>query len=87
MILYNVWFSFKAGVDETVELEKVKAFLDDLKNRARIHHYRLLKNRAEKGKSTLPPYQVIAEFSDGTPFDPPSRKSRKSAFIPANMAP
>jgi len=71
MILYNVWFSFKAGSDEAVEIEKIKMFLNDLQDRAMIHEYRLLKNRAQAGKSKLPPYQMIAEFSDENQFGLP----------------
>ena len=71
MILYNVWFSFKSGSDETAELAKTRSFLDDLKSRAKLHGYRLMKNRASKEKAKLPTYQLMAEFSDGTQFGLP----------------
>ena len=71
MILYNVWFSFKSGSDETVELAKARTFLDNLKDRAKLHGYRLMKNRAPKGKSKLPAYQLMAEFADGAQFGLP----------------
>ena len=71
MILYNVWFSFKSGFDENVELGKARAFLDDLKNRAKLHGYRLMKNRATREKSRLANYQLMAEFADGEQFGLP----------------
>ncbi len=71
MILYNVWFSFKSGSDEPAELGKARAFLDDLKSRAKLHGYRLMKNRAPKEKSKLAAYQLMAEFADGTQMDLP----------------
>ncbi len=64
MILYHVWFSFKPEVDAPAELEKVRAFLADLKNHGRVDHFRLTKNRAEAGQGKLPPYQITAEFCD-----------------------
>jgi hypothetical protein len=71
MIVYNVWFSLKEGSDETLEIRKVKLFLKDLQDRALIAGYRVLKNRAQAGKSKLPPYQIIAEFLDGNQFGLP----------------
>jgi len=71
MILYNVWFSFKSGSDEDAELSKARTFLDDLKNRAKLHNYRLMKNRAPKEKSRLSTYQLMAEFADGMQFGLP----------------
>jgi hypothetical protein len=71
MILYNVWFSFKPGSDDTVELGKVRSFLDDLKARAKLHDYRLMKNRAAREKSRLSTYQLMAEFTDNSQFGLP----------------
>ena len=71
MILYNVWFSFKSGSNETAEIEKARTFLDDLKSRAKLHGYRLMKNRAPREKSKLASYQLMAEFADGEQFGLP----------------
>ena len=72
MILYNVWFSFKSGSDEQAEIAKTRRFLDDLQSRAKLHGYRLMKNRAAKEKSKLHAYHLMAEFADdnqmGLPF-------------------
>ncbi len=68
MILYNVWFSFKPGSDDLAELAKTRAFLDDLQSRAKLHSYRLMKNRAPRDKSKLASYQLMAEFSDPPQF-------------------
>jgi hypothetical protein len=68
MILYNVWFSFKAGSDDAAELAKVRTFLDDLQSRSIVHGYRLMKNRATRDKSKLAPYQLMAEFADNEKF-------------------
>ena len=71
MILYNVWFSFKPGSDELAEIDKARAFLDGLQSRAKVHAYRLMKNRASKDKSKLPSYQLMAEFENGEQFGLP----------------
>jgi hypothetical protein len=71
VILYNVWFSFKSGADESAELGKARSFLDDLKARAKLHSYRLMKNRAPREKSRLANYQLMAEFRDGEQFGLP----------------
>jgi hypothetical protein len=71
MILYNVWFSLKPGSDDSVELTKTRTFLDDLKARAKLHSYRLMKNRATRDKIKLANYQLMAEFADGLQFGLP----------------
>lgn len=71
MIFYNVWFSFKPNTDETAELDKVKTFLESLRESSKIHSYRLLKNYDKQSKSRLPRYQVIAEFLDENQFSLP----------------
>lgn len=71
MILYNVWFSFKPGSNDAVELAKTRSFLDDLKGRSKMHGFRLMKNRAPKEKSKLPSYQLMAEFIDHEQFTLP----------------
>lgn len=71
MILYHVWFSFKPGSDETAEIAKTCRFLDDLKTRAKLHAYRLMKNRAPEEKSKLATYHLMAEFTDGQQFGLP----------------
>jgi hypothetical protein len=71
VILYNVWFSFKTGADESAELGKARSFLDDLKGRSKLNSYRLMKNRAPREKSRLASYQLMAEFRDDTQFGLP----------------
>jgi hypothetical protein len=71
MIFYNVRFSFKPGSDEPIELEKVRSFLEDLKNRAKLHSYRLMKNRAPHDRAGGCDYQIMAEFIDGSQFGLP----------------
>jgi hypothetical protein len=71
MILYNVWFSFKPGFDDTLELVKVRTFLDDLKARGKLHGYRLMKNHNPKEKTRLSTYQLMAEFTDNAQFGLP----------------
>ena len=69
MILYNVWFSFKPGSDETSELAKTRLFFDDLKSRAQLHGYRLMKNRGSQERSKLSTYQIMAEFDNQSKLD------------------
>ena len=45
MIRYNVWFSFKPGTDAPAGLGRVRDFLTDLKDRGRIHEFKVLRNR------------------------------------------
>jgi hypothetical protein len=71
MIHYNVWFSFKPEADEAIHLAKVRSLLDDFRSRGMVYDYRLLKNRAEAGKSNLPEFQVIIEFEDEAQFGRP----------------
>jgi hypothetical protein len=71
MIFYNVRFSFKPGSDESVELEKVRSFLEDLKGRAKVQSYRLMKNRAPHDLADGCDYQIMAEFIDGIQFGLP----------------
>ena len=77
MILYNVWFSFKAGSDDTVEIEKVRKFLDNLKSNSKLHGYRLMKNRASREKSKLSTYQLMAEFTNDAQFGLPIAEVRQ----------
>jgi hypothetical protein len=72
MIFYNVRFSFKSGLDERIEIEKVRSFLEDLKSRAKLRDYRLMKNRAPHDLAQGCDFQLVAEFFDhgqfGLPF-------------------
>jgi hypothetical protein len=73
MIHDNVWFSFKAGVDEELGLVRCRVFLQDLQSRGRIDGFQLLKNLAAADEAKLPPFHAIIRFRDheqtGTPFD------------------
>jgi hypothetical protein len=68
MIVYHVWFSFKSGSNEAAEIAKARTFLDDLRDRAKLLRYRLLKNRAVNEKTRLCPYQLMAEFENEDQF-------------------
>jgi hypothetical protein len=71
MILYHVWFSFQPGSDDTAELAKARAFFEDLQARAKLHGYRLMKNRNPTEKTKLATYHLMAEFTDGPQFGLP----------------
>jgi hypothetical protein len=74
MIVYNVWFSFEAGSDETTEITNVRSFLENLKVVSKIHDYRILRNYDKAAKSKLPPYQVAVEFLDERQFGLPFKE-------------
>ena len=69
MLHYNVWFSYKANIDEQNELNKVRTFLDDLKNQGTVENYRLLKTRAKDEKGRLSKYHAPIEFVDNDQFN------------------
>jgi hypothetical protein len=69
MLHYNVWFSYKAEINENIELEKVRVFLDDLKSKGAIANYSLLKTRAKDEKGRLSKYHAPIEFADNNQFD------------------
>ena len=83
MIHYNVWFSYKNGVVEPDELAKVNQFLADLKGRALIHDYRLLRSRAETDQMKLARFQAVIIISPDqfqTPFDEVARAGIRSSL-------
>ena len=70
MIHYNVWFSFKDTVaDQARELRKMRDFLGDLKARALIRDYTLLRNRSDTTK--LAKYHAVISFDDEAQFGRP----------------
>jgi hypothetical protein len=69
MLHYNVWFSFKEGVEEKVELNKVTTFLDDLMNSGKIENYRILKTRSKEGAALISKYHAPIEFKDDEQFN------------------
>jgi hypothetical protein len=71
MIHYNVWFSFRRDVEETSQLDRVRALLDEFRAHDAIANYRILKNRNVDGKTNMPPYQAIIEFRDNEQFGLP----------------
>jgi hypothetical protein len=71
VIHYNVWFSFKPGVDQAEQLSRCRVCLDDFKVRKLIHSYSLLENRGKPGESTLPQLQALIEFEDYEQFGKP----------------
>ncbi len=80
MIHYNVWFSYKTGINERIELTKVRGFLDEMQRRDLINGFNLLKNRAADGKSRLEKYHAIIEFSDDEQFDSPFSEVRNAGI-------
>lgn len=79
MIHYNVWFSFKDTVaDPDAELRKMRDFLGDLKARAQIHDYTLLRNRSAATK--LATYHAIIAFKDETQFVRPFEDVAKAGI-------
>ena len=71
MIHYTVAFSFKPGVADTDQLGQVRAFLADLQARGKIASYRLLRNRNDASRSSLPPYKVDVMLRDEASFGVP----------------
>jgi hypothetical protein len=71
MIHYNVWFSFAAGVDTDLQLERVRSLLEQFRSRHMVTEFRILRNRGEDSKTKMPPYQVIIEFRDEVRFGLP----------------
>ena len=71
MIQYNVWFSFRRGIDAATELTRVRALLEDFKSRDMIAGYSMLRNRGQGDKTRMPPFQVIIEFCDDRQFGLP----------------
>jgi hypothetical protein len=71
MIHYNVWFSFKAGTAEPEALSRVQQFLLDLKRRDQIRDFKLLRNRAEAGKTRLARFHALISFADQSQFGLP----------------
>ena len=67
MIHDNVWFTFKGGTDEEVELRKIAGFLGGLKSRSLLHDFKLLKGSSPG--NTLPRLQAIIMFVDAAQFD------------------
>jgi hypothetical protein len=69
MIHYNVWFSFRDGTSESDGLTRVRAFLDDLRQRSQVDGFRLLRSRAKPGQTRLAPFHAVIEFVDQEQFD------------------
>ena len=68
MIHYNVWFSFKAGIDEAEGLAVVHAYLNELHSAGGIAGFQLLRNTGDAAKTKLLPLQALIEFRDDTQF-------------------
>jgi hypothetical protein len=64
MIHYNVWFTFKDGVEERDGLAILEDFLSELCLIGEVSAYRLLKNTSEASRTKLPKFHAIIEFSD-----------------------
>jgi hypothetical protein len=64
MIHYNVWFTFKAGIEERRGLAVIDDFLRELAAIGEASGFRLLQNASEGPRTKLPRYQAIVEFSD-----------------------
>ena len=64
MLHYNVWFSFKDGVDEQHGLTVVAEFLRELCASDEIATFRLLRNTSGAPRSKLPKFQALVEYPD-----------------------
>jgi len=71
VIHYNVWFSLRAGVSESDQMQRVRSFLSDLKNRGQIYDFRLLKNRATAGNGRLAQFHALIMFLNSDQFGLP----------------
>lgn len=69
MIHYNVWFSFKDGTSESDGLTRVRAFLDDLRQRGRVDDFKLLRSRARPDQTRLARFHAVIVFVDQDQFD------------------
>jgi hypothetical protein len=64
MIHYNVWFTFKEGVEECRGLAVLENFLCGLAAGGEAAGFRLLKNQSGGTRTKLPAYQAVIEFAD-----------------------
>ncbi len=64
MIHYNVWFTFKDGLEENRGLAVVEEFLRGLSSSGEAASFRLLQNKSEGPRTKLPRYQAVIEFAD-----------------------
>ncbi len=71
MIHDNVRFSFKDNVSTEDQLQRVHAFLADLKSREKIHDFRLLKRRGASEQPTPAEFQALIVFKDNDQFAAP----------------
>jgi hypothetical protein len=63
MIHYNVWFTFKDGIEESRGLAVLEEFLRELSASGETAGFRLLKNKSEGTRTKLPGYQAVVEFA------------------------
>lgn len=64
MIHLNVWFSFKDASTEEAPLQRVRAFLSDLKDRRKVHEYRLLKSRSAPCEGLRSRFHALIMFHE-----------------------
>ena len=62
MIHYNVWFAFRDGTSESDGLARVRAFLDDLRQRGRVDDFKLLRSRATPDQTRLARFHAVIVF-------------------------
>lgn len=63
MIHYNVWFSFKDGVDEEAGIAVVRRFLREVSLLGESGSFQLLRNNSQRG-SKMPRFQAVVAFAD-----------------------
>ena len=68
MIHYNIWFSFRGGVDEADGLDIIRAFLSELYGAGGVAGFQLLKNSGDPTKTRMLPFQALIEFRDEAQF-------------------
>jgi hypothetical protein len=64
MIHYNVWFTFKEGIDEREGLGIIDDFLTELRVLGEVATFRLLRNNSDGSRTKLPKFHAIIEFQD-----------------------
>ena len=64
MVHLNLWFSFKDATTEPQQFQRVKAFLDDLKDRGKVHSYRLMNSRHFPQEGVRPRFHVLVMFPE-----------------------
>jgi hypothetical protein len=69
MISYNVFFTPKAGVDDSSVITVAHQFLEHLRAEKKLHGYRILRVTNPGSFPALPRYQAIVDFESQQALD------------------